>query len=184
MSIRYENIQLESVYNRLVEAGVVITADRGLNAVTVKSVSDEAGVAEKYFLQCFSSKHQFILAMFDYFIFLVEEKIEKYMAEDSGQYGRFTRAYIELSFNSAWEGVFDKKTALAALSVSDPELRAIWSSWLNNMQIKYYQTDGSDHLAMIRMTAEGLWMGLLSNVDIPNLGKVREYLLEATHRPG
>lgn len=184
MSFRYKKDQLDSVNKRLIKAGFVISTECGLNTITIQSVSDEAGVTEKCFLQCFSSKYELILAMFDYFLFSVETKIEKYIDEDSDQYGRFTRAYIELSLNSAWEGMHDKRTALAALSVSDPELRTIWSSWLNKMQIKYYQTDGSDHLAMIRMTADGLWMAVLSNVDTPNLGKVREYLLEATHRPG
>jgi AcrR family transcriptional regulator len=176
--------QPELVKKQLIEAGVSIALKRGLAAVTVQGVSEMAGVTKGGFLHHFPCKKDLILAMFNDLLFSVERDLEQHMAEDPEEYGSFTRAYSEFSMASAWDGMHDRRTALAVLSIGESELRSIWASWFNKMQRKHFQTDGDDHLAITRLTVDGLWMATLSDINLPNIGKIRESLLDATRKRG
>ncbi|MCP1726963.1 AcrR family transcriptional regulator [Natronospira proteinivora] len=172
--------QPDLVRRRLIEAGISIAVEHGLAAATVQAVSDKAGVTKGGFLHHFPSKRALITAIIKDLITSAEREINEHMAEDPDKYGSFTRAYIEFSLNSAWEGLYDRPTAIAILAISDSELRSIWADWYNEMQRKHRQTDGDEHLAIIRLTADGLWLAALSDLDIPNLAKIRERLLDRT----
>lgn len=182
MGSHHRKKQPELVRKQLLESGISIAIERGLAAVTVQAVSEEAGVTKGGFLHHFPSKRDLIMAIFKDLLSSVESDLDKYMAEDPEEYGSFTRAYIEFSMTSAWDEIDDRRTALAILSISDAELRSIWASWFNDMQRKHLQTDGDDQLAMTRLTVDGLWMAALSNIDLPNQGKLREILLNATRK--
>ncbi|ALM51963.1 TetR/AcrR family transcriptional regulator [Halomonas huangheensis] len=184
MKPQHRKKQPELVRKQLLEAGISIAISRGLAAVTVQAVSEEAGVTKGGFLHHFPCKRDLILTIFNDLISSIESELDEHMKKDPEKYGSFTRAYIEFSLASAWNGTYDIRTALAVLSISDSELRSIWASWFNEMQKKHFQTDGDEHLAITRLTVDGLWMAVLSDINLPNTGMIRETLLNATRKKG
>jgi len=86
--------QPEKVRSQLIECAARIIAEQGPNAVTIQAVADAAGVTKGGLLHHFQDKNQLSEAVSRHLLAQMDTEIDKLMAQDSVEYGRFTRAYI------------------------------------------------------------------------------------------
>ncbi|MBD0417519.1 hypothetical protein ICI42_23070 [Tianweitania sp. Rool2] len=42
--------------------------------------------------------------------------------------------------------------------LTEPDLRALWAKWFQNRLTRHRDTDGNVKLAIVRLTADGLWI--------------------------
>ena len=88
----------------------------------------------------------------------LDREIDRTMAGDPVARGRFTRAYVRACFSDRLLGERSLWAALSVAIVSEPALRALWSSWLDGRMAQHAETDGDPKLIAVRLAADGVWL--------------------------
>ncbi len=153
--------QPEIVRSKLIECAARIITEQGPNAVTIQTVADAAGVTKGGLLHHFKNKNQLNEAVSKYFIDQLDAEINKLMADDPVEYGRFTRAYI----NSAWKDVASRQEeqwiSFVFYALSNPQLKSMYNEWMEEKQKLHHDTDSDEMLQVLRYAADGIWFETL-----------------------
>ncbi|SFL90814.1 DNA-binding transcriptional regulator, AcrR family [Desulfomicrobium norvegicum] len=153
--------QPEIVRSKLIECAARIITEKGPNAVTIQAVADAAGVTKGGLLHHFKNKNQLSEAVSRYFIEQLDTEISKLMAEDSVEYGRFTRAYINSIWKDVASGQEEQLIFFAFYALSEPQLKSMYNEWMKEKQKLHHNTDSDKMLQVLRYAADGIWFEVL-----------------------
>lgn len=157
----------EKVRSRLIECAARIIAEQGPNAVTIQAVADAAGVTKGGLLHHFRDKNQLGEAVTRYFIAQMDTELDKLMTQDSVEYGRFTRAYINAILPDIALVQNEQWMAVVIYLLTEPELKSMWNEWMNEKQKLHYDTDSDQMLRVLRCAADGIWFESLLGAGDP-----------------
>lgn len=158
LSAHHRKKQPEQVRRALLDCAAQIAAEQGASAITIQAVAERAGVTKGGLLHHFDSKQALLAAVFSDLLEQMDREIDRTMAGDPVQRGRFTRAYVRACFSDRLLGERSLWGALSVAIVSEPELRALWSSWLDGRMARHAETDGDPSLIAVRLAADGVWL--------------------------
>lgn len=171
--------QPDVVRRDLVQNAIALAARHGLTALSLQQVAEAAGVTKGGLLHHFPSKQALVDAVFNLMMVEFGEALADAMAPDPEPYGRFTRAYLELSLVDATD--LDEWAALWRSVVTDPHLSARWGGWLGEQVAQYGTHEAGPALEAVRFAADGIWMGLFANITPADRGALRTYLRGLTY---
>jgi AcrR family transcriptional regulator len=157
----------EKVRIKLIENAARIIAEQGPNAVTIQAVADAAGVTKGGLLHHFRDKNQLSEAVTRYYIAQMDTELDKLMAQDSLEYGRFTRAYINAILPDIASAQNEQWMALVIYLLTEPALKSMWNEWMNEKQKMHYDTDSDQMLRVLRYAADGIWFEALMGAGDP-----------------
>ncbi len=151
--------QPEAVRLRLLRAAAALTAERGIEAVTLDKVAAMAGVSKGGLLHHFPSRRALLEGLCAAMLQAWDEELEKRMAADPEPEGRFSRAYV-LSATEWDGGGFDRRLAGAVTmaSASDESLRLLWNQWLAGHVAHAGGNEMTAGRSLARAAADGLWL--------------------------
>lgn len=153
--------QPELVRAKLIECAVRIIVEQGPNAVTVQAVADAAGVTKGGLLHHFQDKKQLSRAVSEYLLSQMDAEIDQLMSQDTVEYGRFTRAYINAVLQDLASAQSEQWIALAVYSITESELKYMWNEWVREKQRVHCDTDSDQMLQVLRYAADGIWFEVL-----------------------
>lgn len=153
--------QPEKVRSKLIECAARIIAEQGPDAVTLQAVADAVGVTKGGLLHHFQNKNQLSEAVSKFFLDQIDAELEKLMAQDSVAYGRFTRAYINGILQDIASAQNEQWIPFAIYSLTEPQLKFMWSEWMKEKQKLHYATDSDQMLQVLRYAADGIWFEVL-----------------------
>jgi AcrR family transcriptional regulator len=159
--------------NHLIAAALSIVKTHGAEKLTLDAVAKEAGVSKGGLMHHFPNKEALINAMVEEATGHFESDINERVAHAGNGEGRWTRAYMEATFEDV-KGMNSVCTALIASLFTNPDLlgkvREQYAVWQNNVE-----NDGIDPVrsTVVRLAVDGLWFS-----DILGLGTLSEELRE------
>jgi len=153
--------QPEIVRSKLIECAAQIITEQGPNAVTLQAVADAAGVTKGGLLHHFKNKNQLSEAVSRYFIERLDAELGRLMAEDSVEYGRFTRAYINSIWKDVASGQEEQWLFFAFYALSEPQLKSMYNEWMKEKRRLHHNTDSDQMLQVLRYAADGIWFEVL-----------------------
>lgn len=158
LSAYHRKKQPEQVRRALLDCAAQIAAEQGASAITIQAVAERAGVTKGGLLHHFESKQALLAAVFSDLLEQMDQEIDRTLAGDPIQRGRFTRAYVRACFSDRLLGERSLWAALSVAIVSEPALRALWSGWLDGRMARHAETDGDPALVAVRLAADGVWL--------------------------
>jgi AcrR family transcriptional regulator len=167
------------VKESLLNAAFELAATKGMADVTVNKVSDLAGVTKGAFFNHFDNKEMLVTELMQMLLARLGKQFDRLMAEEENSDGCFTRAYITAAFS---EGAVERKIwgALLSLMASKGQVGWVWDNWLSERLKRHSKTDSRIELRVVRLAADGVWLGRIMNAKSKNLKGVAEYLMEMT----
>ena len=150
--------QPEQVRRALLDCAAQIAAEDGAAALTIQAVADRAGVTKGGLLHHFDSKQALLAAVFADLLERLDREIDTSIEKDPRAEGRFTRAYVRACFSDRLMGERSLWAALSVAIVSEPALRILWSSWLDQRMAQHVETDSDPVLTTVRLAADGIWL--------------------------
>lgn len=171
LSAHHRKKQPEVVRRALLDCAARIAAEEGAQAITIQAVAERAGVTKGGLLHHFDSKQALLAAVFSDLLEQMDREIDRSMASDPLARGRFTRAYVRACFSDRLLGERSLWAALSVAIVSEPALRALWSTWLDGRMTRHAETDGAPSLIAVRLAADGVWLADM----MEKAGGIRRY---------
>jgi AcrR family transcriptional regulator len=166
----------EQVRNALLDCAAKMTAEHGLANVTLEAVARAAGVTKGALFHHFPNKKVLIEAMFEKMVSQLDQLIDGYMADDEMEYGRFSRAYVEVAISDVSLDPLDPWASLCMSSMSEPELQKKWAEWMVHRLKVHKSTDNDPMLEIVRLAADGAWLAFMMQahnseltLDVPGL---------------
>lgn len=155
---------------RLLEAASTIIAEQGVDALTLDAVAQTAGVSKGGLLHHFASKEALIIRLIEYNFATFEADLAQSLdsKEPDGTPGRWTRAYIKVSFATAARAS-DIGVAFALMTRQNPDqVRTIATS--SSRIWEELDHDGLDPVQsiLIRSAADGVYYNeMIGNPPLP-----------------
>lgn len=174
--------QPDIVRRDLLQSAIVLAASQGVSALSLQQVAEAAGVTKGGLLHHFPSKQALVDAVFDMMMVQFAEALSQAMAPDPEPYGRFTRAYLDLSLVDISD--FDEWSALGRSVLTDPQLSTRWGAWLAEQLAQFGNQESGPALEAVRFAADGIWMGLFANIAPVDRDTLRSYLRNLTYPAG
>ena len=175
----------EETRMRLLEAATRIVVEQGIDGFTLDAVAQAAGISKGGLLHHYASKEALILALIVHVLATFESEMEQALdpGEPAGTPGRWTRAYIHLSFTTD-ERARDLGVAFTLMMQRTPELVASVSGSFTRIW-DALDHDGLDPVqaALIRSAADGVYYNeIVGNPPLsePLRTRLFEHLLDLT----
>lgn len=153
--------QPELVRRALLDEAAQLAMTGGLSAVTVQAVAAAAGVTKGGLFHHFTSKQALVEAMFADVMERFDAEIDANMPENTAEFGRFTRAYVETLLGGSEANIGETFDTLSATMMADATLGVLWSDWLRLRLERHRDTDFDPRLEIVRFAADGAWLNLL-----------------------
>jgi AcrR family transcriptional regulator len=155
---------------RLLEAASTIIARQGVDALTLDAVAQAAGISKGGLLHHFSSKEALINRLIEYNVATFAEDLERTLDPDEpdGTPGRWTRAYIEVSFATDARAS-DIGVAFALMTRGNPDHVRCISAYSTRIWDEL-DRDGLDPVqgVLIRSAADGVYYNeMVGNPPLP-----------------
>lgn len=182
--------QPEFVRRTLIDCAAKLALEQGLAAVTVQAVSLAASVTKGALFHHFPSKQALVEGVVADLIAQLDADIDAAMAKDPEPYGRYTRAYVDITLHDPMMTEGSQWAALHISILAEPALRRMVSDWFAARLRRHRDTDGDADLEFVRLAADGAWIAYLVREKptdpVPELGALRARLIAMTHagRPG
>lgn len=171
----------ELVREALLTSARRLALEQGISAVGVQAVADAAGVTKGGLFHHFESRQVLVNALIADLMGGIDGAIEGFMAADPEPVGRFTRAYVQMTFSDP--GHQEDLSSLWMSMIADPHLRADWSVWLAARLERHRDTDAGLPLELVRFTADGYWLGQIVGIPSQNREALRDQLVGMTRIP-
>jgi len=142
----------------LLDHAARLATERGLTGITVQAVAEAAGVTKGGLFHHFPSKQALIEGVFVDLLTRLDADIDAHLRQDDEQYGRFTRAYVAVTFADLEPGHASAWAVLSGTTFADPALGRLWESWMNKRLERHRDTDHAPILEIARFAADGLWL--------------------------
>lgn len=166
-----------NVRQALIDAVIKIASTSGVSNITVSHVCKDAGVTKGALFHHFENREALIVAMVNHLTEQLDAEIDESIANDSVPYGSFTRAYIKTTLieDSEYGRIW------ASLLLSDATINALAAKWFGKRLKKHFKTDSDPRLELIRYSADGAWLALVTDyVEGIDIGKIKKRLLAMT----
>ncbi|WP_411902767.1 TetR/AcrR family transcriptional regulator [Methylorubrum thiocyanatum] len=177
--------QPELVRRTLLDCAAKLALEQGLAAVTVQAVSLAAGVTKGALFHHFPSKQALVEGVVADLIAQLDADIDAAMANDPIPYGRYTRAYVDITLHDPMMTEGGQWAALHISILAEPALRRMVSDWFAERLRRHRDTDGDADLEFVRLAADGAWIAYLVREKptdpVPELGALRARLIAMTH---
>lgn len=177
--------QPDVVRREILNRGAMLCATKAVASVSLQEIADAAGVTKGGLLHHFPSKESLVTAIVDELLERFEADIEELAERDPERYGRFTRAYINVTFAMMEETELVHWKALIMILLTEPALTQRWNRWLERKLEEHRETDSSPELQLARYAVDGIWFaGLLGSEPEPrDTARARARLIRMTVQP-
>lgn len=162
---------------QLLESAALLALEKGWAAISLEAIASAAGVTKGGLFHHFPNKQALFEAVFSYLIETFDAAIAERMEADPEPHGRFTRAYVELTFLTDQGGGFWDSLWSSGEGTS---LGQVWGQWLADQLDRHKATDGDLALEAVRFAADGVWAGRGANVMPRDAEALREHLVAMT----
>ncbi|SER67834.1 TetR/AcrR family transcriptional regulator [Salisediminibacterium halotolerans] len=145
----------------ILNAASKIVSERGIFNLTLESVAKEAEISKGGLLYHFPSKEALVQGMVEYLSNNYQEKINQNAEADPLERGKWTRAFLNVTFNQGYPNK-DWNSGLLAAKAVKPELLQPLHSAYQDWQEKI-EGDGLDPVdaTIIRLATDGIWLAEL-----------------------
>ncbi|KWX69938.1 TetR/AcrR family transcriptional regulator [Paenibacillus jilunlii] len=167
----------------IILAAIEVMRELGGEQLTLELVARRAGVSKGGLLYHFPGKEALVNGVVETLTNSFEADLEKRIGADQIRSGKWSRAYIESTFDEAGAGN-DIGTVLASALFLNPEslngIRSAYTEWQRNIE-----NDGIDPVqsTIARLAADGLWFAEMFGLAPPDKElkqRVRDELLRLT----
>lgn len=145
----------------ILNAASKIVSERGIFNLTLEAVAREAEVSKGGLLYHFPSKEALVEGMVEFLATNYQEKIDRLAEQDPLERGKWTRAFLNVTFNHGYPNK-DWNAGLLAAKAVNPELlkplHEAYQSWQSSIE-----RDGLDPVdaTVIRLATDGIWLSEL-----------------------
>lgn len=175
----------ESKRHKILEAAALIVHNRGIDALTLDAVAEEAQVSKGGLLYHFRSKDALVEGLVLHMNNIYRTNVESAVYEDINKDGKWTRAFIKATYDQSLKNTETSAGMLAAQGINPDLLKPLqqtYANWQDNIT-----NDGIDTVqaTILRLAADGLWFSEifgLAPLDEDLRKKVLDTLLEQTYR--
>ncbi|WOE32007.1 MULTISPECIES: TetR/AcrR family transcriptional regulator [unclassified Acinetobacter] len=156
--------QPEMIRKRILEQSIILASEKGTSHISIQNIANGVGISKGGVFHHFANKQILIEAMITEIIDHLDRKVESLIANDKIEYGKLTRAYINITFISEIDGLISPWSALAMTMITDHTFNAMFGKWFQD-KLKYYTTtDHHPELALIRLATDGLWLQSITGI--------------------
>jgi AcrR family transcriptional regulator len=159
----------------------IINTD-GVFSLTLEAVAKSAGISKGGLLYHFPSKDALLTGMVDYLLQGFIDGMESMVNEAICEKGKWTRAYIALTFNQL-DSEIDMNTAFLAAVATNPELLQPMAKYLQGLH-SHIENDNINPIisTVIRLAVDGMYFNQLygMNLQEDTRKKVLKYLTALT----
>ncbi|AOV07583.1 TetR/AcrR family transcriptional regulator [Sporosarcina ureilytica] len=165
----------------ILDAASKIVAEKGIFDLTIDAVAEEAGISKGGLLYHYRSKEVLVEKMVEHLATNYRIKIAKSAVEDKEEKGKWTRAYLDVTFKQAYKNKDMHSGLLAAKAVNPALLNPIheaFSEWQHEIE-----DDGLDPImaTIIRLATDGIWLADLFGID-PIESEQKELIYETLRK--
>ncbi|MHA6532091.1 TetR/AcrR family transcriptional regulator [Paenibacillus sp. BAC0078] len=149
-------------------AATSVMKELGGEQLTLDLVAKKAGVSKGGLLYHFPSKEALVLGVVEEMTATFEADVAKRIVRDKEERGRWSRAYIESTFDDAGVGN-EMGPVLSSALFFNPEslnsMRSAYEKWQHNIE-----NDGLDPVqsTIARLAADGLWFAEMFGLAPPD----------------
>ncbi|NIK11613.1 TetR/AcrR family transcriptional regulator [Alkalibacillus sp. S2W] len=145
----------------ILNAASRIVDDKGIFNLTLESVAKEAGISKGGLLYHYPSKEALVQGMVDHLANNYRTKIAQNVEDDPLDKGKWTRAFLNVTFNQGYPNKEMHSGLLAAKAVKPELLEPLhdaYEEWQTNIE-----NDGLDPIdaTIIRLATDGIWLSEL-----------------------
>lgn len=174
----------ESKRQKILEAAALIVHKRGIDALTLDAVAEEAMVSKGGLLYHFRSKEALVEGLVLHMNNLYRSNVESAVQEDINKKGKWTRAFVKATYDQSLKNTETSAGMLAAQGINPDLLKPLqqtYANWQENIE-----GDGLDPVkaTILRLAVDGLWFSEifgLAPLDDNLRKQVVEALLEQTY---
>ncbi|MGF7184614.1 AcrR family transcriptional regulator [Desulfitispora alkaliphila] len=165
----------------ILNAASKVVSEKGIFNLTLEAVAKEAGLSKGGLLYHYPSKIALVEGMVEHLTTSYDTKISEQAKAESGDKGRWLRAYVDVTFNKAYENK-DMNYGLMAAKAVDEELldpiRNLYIKWQEHIE-----NEGVDPIeaTIIRLATDGIWLAEifdLYNIDDETKNEIYQRLIE------
>ena len=149
--------QPDVVRQRILDGAMQLAAEKGVASVSIQAVATFAGVTKGGVFHHFANKQILIETMLHEVLYKFDQEIDRFICQDTVQYGCFTRAYIEVTLTHQSFGVNSLWATLSMTLISDKNFSQLWNKWLADRLNQHQHTDADLNLCILRYAADGAW---------------------------
>lgn len=172
----------EIVRKKILDTAITLAAKKGVTGISIQGIADLVGITKGGVFHHFSNKQKLLDAMLVEIFQRFDDVFELYMGHDAEQYGRFTRAYIDITLSKDVAGMGNLWDAISMTMLTDHTFNEHWIRWLDASLQKHQQTDRDLELSILRYAADGLWLTSFTKVEKPEeAAKLKAELIRRTH---
>lgn len=145
----------------ILDAASKVVSDKGIFNLTLEAVAEQAGISKGGLLYHFPSKEALVQGMVEHLANNYQEKISDKVGADPVEQGKWTRSFIDVTFNQSYENKDMNAGLLAAKAVNSDLLEPIREAYKNWQQ--EIENDGLDPVkaTIIRLAIDGIWLSEL-----------------------
>lgn len=148
----------QAVRQQLLEVAADLCVEKGAAGLTLDAVAAAAGVSKGGLLHHFPSKADLLFGLLDDLIARMDAAIAAAMRVDPEPHGRFTRAYVGVTFGTGAMAEEARWKAMTIPLLAEPDLRARWRDWIALQAERHAGTDTSLDCTLARFALDGLWL--------------------------
>ena len=164
----------------ILQHAIRLAADKGVNGVSIQAVADLVGVTKGGVFHHFSNKQKLLESMIVMLLAQLDEVVDRLIDEDPEPYGRFTRAYIEITLEKQVLGLEHSWSAISMIMLTDRTFNEYWIEWLEKRLARHQDTDNDLELKILRYAADGIWLTAFTEVE--NLSETMQLKQELIQR--
>ncbi|SFE81994.1 TetR/AcrR family transcriptional regulator [Alteribacillus iranensis] len=148
----------------ILHAAARIVKERGIFNLTLEAAAREAGMSKGGLLYHFPSKEALVQGMVEHLANNYMTKIEENAENDPVDEGKWTRAFLNVTFNQTYQNK-DMNAGLLAAKAVKPELlqpiNKAYAKWQEHIE-----NDGLDPVTatIIRLATDGIWLSELFEI--------------------
>ncbi len=149
----------------ILNAASKVVAEKGIFNLTFDAVAEEAGISKGGLLYHFRSKEVLVEKMVEHLAINYRRKIEDHATSDPVEKGKWTRAYVDVTFNKSYQNK-DMHSGLLAAKAVNPNLlhpiHEVYTEWQHAVD-----NDGIDPTlaTIVRLAADGIWLADLFDIN-------------------
>lgn len=149
----------------ILNAASKIVAEKGIFHLTIEAVAEEAGISKGGLLYHYRSKEVLVEKMIEHLASNYKSNIDSRAALDLEEKGKWTRAYLDITFKNAIQNK-DMHAGLLAAKAINPILlnpiHDVYSTWQQDIE-----NDGLDPImaTIIRLATDGIWLADLFEIN-------------------
>ncbi|WP_181350172.1 TetR/AcrR family transcriptional regulator [Thalassobacillus sp. CUG 92003] len=148
----------------ILHAASSIVRERGIFNLTLEAVAEQAGISKGGLLYHYPSKEALVQGMVEHLANNYSEKIANNAEADPKEKGKWTRAFLDVTFKQSYQNKDMNAGLLAAKAVNsdllDP-IRDAYAEWQHEIE-----HDGLDPVkaTILRLAIDGMWLSELFDI--------------------